>query len=218
MNPADVCTPESHEQDKRSFAPTLEYKGDQFDEDGNLELIYLHCLLCESTLAVQVPDHQRAPGDTPYAPTNRRPAMAPPAESAGPVGSAPSTSSISAAETPGGRGHTPRRFIITQPVIDHAGIRLAGDCALGHQFEQETHSDRVVAEQLGATIARRHRLVEIAIFTENREPRVVAARKELCEVLRAMRWSFPRIGRAIDRHHTSVISLLRSDAATSSPP
>jgi hypothetical protein len=50
---ADVCTLASHARDKRTLAPTLIYKGDQLDEHGKLELVYLHCILCASTLAVE---------------------------------------------------------------------------------------------------------------------------------------------------------------------
>ncbi len=118
--------------------------------------------------------------------------MAPPAESAGPVGGAPpSAPTASAGVFPGGRGES-------RPP--------------GRRLELDNDSDRVVAEQLGALIAYRLGLVDIAIFTENKEPTVVAARRQLCRVLRELGWSLPRIGRTIDRHHTSVMSLLRSDA------
>ncbi len=51
MNAADACTPESHENDKRSRASNLVYKGEQLDENGCVDLVYLHCSRCQSTLA-----------------------------------------------------------------------------------------------------------------------------------------------------------------------
>ena len=53
---ADVCTPESHARDKAERAPTLRFAGVQLDEDGRVELVYLHCCRCESTLASDDPE------------------------------------------------------------------------------------------------------------------------------------------------------------------
>jgi hypothetical protein len=103
----------------------------------------------------------------------------------------------------------PRRIIVAvAPPPDLRELALAEYLALLHRLDADAQGDMQIAETIGAGIARRAGLVDIAIFTENRQPRVIAARTDLCIVLRRGGWSYPRIGRAIGRHHTSVMSLL----------
>ena len=80
--------------------------------------------------------------------------------------------------------------------------------AMGLHFAER--ADREVAAQLCEVIAERHELlVPTTVLSDNRHPDVVAARRELCGVLRAMGWSLTRIGRAVGREHTSVMNLLK---------
>jgi hypothetical protein len=50
---SEPCTQTSHARDKRALAATLVHGGEQLDDDGKVEIIYLHCLLCASTLAIE---------------------------------------------------------------------------------------------------------------------------------------------------------------------
>lgn len=68
MASVDPCTPESHAADKAAHALTLVDAGEQLDEEGRLELVYLRCTKCESTLAA--------------APSGKRPRIPRPASAA----------------------------------------------------------------------------------------------------------------------------------------
>lgn len=98
-------------------------------------------------------------------------------------------------------------------IVTETDIARAADRDIGRALELDQVDDRRIAEALGARICQRRGLVDIAVFTENRQPRVVVARRELCEVLRHLGWTLPRIGRAVGRHHTSVLHLLQTAAA-----
>jgi hypothetical protein len=63
------CSHESHAKAKAEHADTLEFHGIQFDEDGEIALVYFDCTLCGSTLS------------------ERGPTMAPPGASSGPTDS-----------------------------------------------------------------------------------------------------------------------------------
>lgn len=62
-----------------------------------------------------------------------------------------------------------------------------------------------------AEVAARHGVTADEILGRSRERHIVAARTDVCRVLRAQKWSLPSIGKALGRHHTSVMSLLRED-------
>ena len=47
------------------------------------------------------------------------------------------------------------------------------------------------------------------VLSASRDKRVVYHRRALAHALRGLGWSLPRIGRALGRHHTSVLSLLK---------
>lgn len=73
-------------------------------------------------------------------------------------------------------------------------------------------SDFTIASNLAERIAPTHGVVPAAVFADNKQPRCCSARAEVAFELRKQGWSLPRIGRALNRHHTSILSLLRSHA------
>lgn len=91
-----------------------------------------------------------------------------------------------------------RRVIAALPSDPELEVRAAA-----------ARTDRFVAEREAELVAPRFGVVPLSVFAENREPNVVAARRAVCKELRALGWSYPRIGRAIGRHHTSVLELVR---------
>ena len=46
-----MCSTESHATDKSRRAPTLQFRAFQYDADGVAMIAYVHCRLCNSTLA-----------------------------------------------------------------------------------------------------------------------------------------------------------------------
>ena len=64
---------------------------------------------------------------------------------------------------------------------------------------------RATAKELLASIARRYGLLAADIKGPRRHPLLVTARRELYLALRAQGWSYPMIGRLVDRDHTTVL-------------
>jgi chromosomal replication initiation ATPase DnaA len=68
--------------------------------------------------------------------------------------------------------------------------------------------DRQTFAQLAARVANRHGIAVRLMLSPQRYKHLVAARAELYAGLRAMGWSYPDIGRACDRDHTSIMYAL----------
>lgn len=58
-----TCTGESHERAKADHADTLVFHSLQFDDDGEIALVYFDCTLCGSTLSERGPACAR-PGES----------------------------------------------------------------------------------------------------------------------------------------------------------
>jgi len=69
-----------------------------------------------------------------------------------------------------------------------------------------------------AQAATRQGVPVTAILGRGRQPQVVAARREVCHLLRARGWSQTRIGRALGRDHTTVLRFLRQPAPNARAP
>jgi chromosomal replication initiation ATPase DnaA len=82
----------------------------------------------------------------------------------------------------------------------------------------EHTADRMFAEQLAGAVAPAHGRVPLAVFADNRDAGSVAARREVARMLRALGWSLPRIGRAMGRHHTAVLHMLRDPSVRRERP
>lgn len=58
-------------------------------------------------------------------------------------------------------------------------------------------------------ICDKHGVFEDAVYGKCRRPKFVNARDEYIAALRDMGWSLTRIGRELNRHHTTIIAALR---------
>jgi chromosomal replication initiation ATPase DnaA len=63
----------------------------------------------------------------------------------------------------------------------------------------ETDDDHDIARELAARLG-----APDAILGPSRQPHLVEARAEVFRELRALGWSYPRIGRAVGRDHTTI--------------
>jgi chromosomal replication initiation ATPase DnaA len=66
-----------------------------------------------------------------------------------------------------------------------------------------------IAELLVANAARTFECSRADVFGRCQQHHIVQARAEVARRLRERGWSLPRIGRVLDRHHTSILHLLR---------
>ena len=72
------------------------------------------------------------------------------------------------------------------------------------QIETET------AQPVISVAAQRHRCSVQAIMGHDRRRHVMAAKREVVQVLNGKGWSLPMIGRVLGKHHTTVLHLLRT--------
>ena len=67
-----------------------------------------------------------------------------------------------------------------------------------------SHSDRYLTHQVARQLGHDPGVV----LSPSRIPNAVQARTEVAQVLHELGWSYPRVGRAIGRHHANVMYLL----------
>lgn len=68
---------------------------------------------------------------------------------------------------------------------------------------------RVDADAIAREVAARHRLTVNEMLGPSRDHEFVVARAQLYRALRQRGWSFPKIGRFVNRDHTTVLAALR---------
>ena len=77
---------------------------------------------------------------------------------------------------------------------------------------EDVYEDQEAADHVIRIAAQRHKCMVSAIKGHDRRACVMAAKREVVTALREKGWSLPMIGRALGKHHTSVLYLLKRSA------
>ena len=67
----------------------------------------------------------------------------------------------------------------------------------------------MIVDQISAAVSKMTGVPVVGIFGRGTGAHVSKARFRVIRELRRLGWSTPRIGRAMDRHHTSILSALK---------
>jgi chromosomal replication initiation ATPase DnaA len=82
-------------------------------------------------------------------------------------------------------------------------------CSLQSAARSMRETPEAVVERLADSIAQAAGIPVTALLGAGRHRSVVRHRDQLCLRLRDKGWSYPAIGRALGRHHTTIIAAVR---------
>jgi chromosomal replication initiation ATPase DnaA len=75
-------------------------------------------------------------------------------------------------------------------------------------YDQTLEARRATAQSLAMQVARRHGLSVEDMLSRRRYAHLAVARVDLYLALRGKGWSYPAIGRFVERDHTTIIAAL----------